>query len=639
MLDTIRRAQPAIVKGVLGAVVIAFVATIFLDWGWQRPGRSDAHLATIDGEAVSLHEFEITHNNLRDVYRRIYQDRFNEDFARTLNLKQQALDTIVQRKLLIHEAHRQGLTASDAELIDKVHSYPVFQVDGRFDHSRYLQVLRLSRLTPADFEQNQREEILLTKLENLIKDGVQVTESELKDAFLYETEKLNVAYVRVDPAQFTSQVEVTDSDLSAYYEQHQDRFRKPEQVRVAYVVVDPATFAAQIQITDERLAQYYEDHKEEFRQDEQVRARHILFKVAQQAAAAEEAKVRAEAEAALQRIQAGEDFAEVARQTSQDPASAQQGGDLGFFARGAMVKSFEDVAFALRPGEVSDPVRTEFGYHLIKVEEVQEAGYRPLEAVRDELRARLSGEEARQQAATQAQEVHDALVAAGSDWETVAHSRGLVARETPLITRGQAVEGIENPAAFGQAVFALQEGEISQPTSMGNRYLVMKLLERKAAYLPPFEEVQAAVQEAVVRERTGELARQQADAWLNEVKAGKSLDELAQMLNTQVEQTGLFSRNSTIPNLGRPQAFIKEAFRMHVGEARAVDLMGQPALIVLKERQAFDAEAYEKDKAQLKQRVLRQRRDQVFAQWSNELRQQAEERRQISINQGVLALL
>jgi peptidyl-prolyl cis-trans isomerase D len=639
MLDTIRRAQPAIVKGVLGAVVIAFVATIFLDWGWQRPGRSDTYLATIDGKVVPLHEFEITYNNLRDVYKRIYQDRFTEDLARTLNLKQQALDTIVQRTLLIHEAQRQGLTASDTELIEKVQSYPVFQVDGRFDRSRYLQVLRLSRLTPADFEQNQREEILLAKLENLIKDGVQVTESEVKEAFLHENEKVNVAYVRVDPNQFASQVEVTDPDLLAYYEQHQDRFRKPDQVRVAYIVVDPATLATQIQITDERLAQYYEDHKEEFRQDEQVRARHILFKIAQQATAEEEAKVRAEAEAVLQRIHAGEDFAEVASQTSQDPASAQQGGDLGFFTRGAMVKSFEDVAFALKPGEVSDPVRSEFGYHLIKVEEVQEAGFRPLEAVRDELRARLSHEEARQQAATQAQEVHDALVAAGSDWETVVHSRGLVSRETPLIARGQAVEGIENLAAFSQAVFALQEGEVSQPMSMGNHYLIMKLLERKAAYLPPFEEVKAAAQEALVRERTRELARQQAEAWLTEVKAGKSPDELAQMLNTQAEQTGLFSRNSTVPTLGHPQAFIKEAFRMRVGDARVVDLTGQPAIIVLKERQAFDAEAYEKDKAQLKQRALRQRRDQVFAQWSNDLRQQAEERHLISINQSVLALL
>jgi peptidyl-prolyl cis-trans isomerase D len=638
MLDTIRRAQPAIIKGVLGAVVIAFVATIFLDWGWRRPGRSGAYVATIGGEVVSLREFEMTYNNVVDVYRRIYQDRFTEDFARTLNLKQQALNTLVQRKLLLHEAKRQGLAVTDAELIEKVQSYPVFQADGGFDRTRYLQVLRLSRLTPGDFELNQREEMLLTKLENLIKDGVQVAESEVQDAFIHEKEKVNVAYLRVDPDQFAAHVEISDPDVSTYYQQHQDRFYKPEQVRVAYVVITPESFAAQLQITDERLAQYYEEHREEFRQEEQVRARHILFKLPQQAAAEEEAKVRAEAEAIVKRLQAGEDFAAVASQVSQDPSSAQQGGDLGFFRRGEMVKSFEDVAFALRPGEVSDPVRTDFGYHLIKVEEVQEAGYRPLDAVRDELRVRLTDEEARQQAQAKAQEVHDAMVTAGGEWETVVRSRDLVPRETPLIARGQAVEGIENPL-FSQAAFELQEGEISQPISIGNRYVVMKLLERESSYLLPFEEVRATVQEHLVRERAMELAHQKANALLNEVKAGKSLDELAQTLNTQAEQTGMFSRNSTIPKLGHPQAFMREVFRMSVGDAHIIDVLEQPAVVVLKERQGFDAEAYEQEKAQVKQRVVRQRRDQTFAQWSNDLRRQAEEHRQISINQNVLAAL
>src|SRR5919198_3307334 len=140
MLDTIRRAQPAIIKGVLGAVVIAFVATIFLDWGWRRQGRTSAYVANIGGDVVSLREFELTYNNLVDLYRRIYQDRFSEDFARTLNLQQQALDTLIQRKLLLSEAKRQGLIVSDAELIEKVQAYPVFQVNGHFDHARYLQV-------------------------------------------------------------------------------------------------------------------------------------------------------------------------------------------------------------------------------------------------------------------------------------------------------------------------------------------------------------------------------------------------------------------------------------------------------------------------------------------------------------------
>jgi peptidyl-prolyl cis-trans isomerase D len=639
MLETFRRAQPAIIKGVLGAVVIAFVATIFLDWGWRRSDRPDTHLATVSGEAVSLREFQITLNNLTEFYRRIYQDRFTEDFARTLNLKQQALETLVERKLLLHEARRQGLMVTDTELIGRVQSYPVFQVNGGFDRTRYLQVLRLSRLTPGDFEQNQREELLVAKLENLIKDGVQVTENELRDAFIHDKQQLNAEYLRIDPAQFVAQVEVSEADVSTYYQEHQERFRKPEQMRLAYVVVDPESFVGALEMTDEWLAHYYDEHKEEFRQEEQVRARHILFKLAQEAGPDEEARVRAEAEAALRRIQAGEDFAAVASQLSQDPSSAQQGGDLGFFKRGEMVKPFEKVAFGLKPGAVSDPIRTDFGYHLIKVEEVQEAGYRPLEVVQAELRERLTREETRRLAEVKAQAVHDAMMAPGSGWETAVRALEVVPRETPFIVRGQTVEGIENSGAFTQAAFALQDGEVSRPTLIGNRYVVMKPLERKASSLPPLEEVQETVREALVQERSQALARQKADELLSEVEAGKSLQDLAQTLNTQTEQTGLFSRNSAIPQWGRPQGFIREVFRMTVGEARVVDLSEQPAVVVLKERQEFDAEAYEKEKAQLRQQMLRQKREQTFAQWSNDLRRQAEERHEIAVNQSILAVL
>jgi peptidyl-prolyl cis-trans isomerase D len=638
MLDTIRRAQPAIIKGVLGAVVIAFVATIFLDWGWQRSGRPDAHVATVSGEGVSLREFQLTYTNLTDFYRRLYRDRFTEDFARTLNLKQQALDTLLQRKILLHEAKRQGLRVSDAELIERVQSYPVFQVNGHFDHSRYLQVLRLSRLTPGDFEQNQREELLLGKLENLIKDGLQVTEAEVKQAFIHDKEQVSIEYLRVDPAQFVEQVEVSEADLLTYYQAHLERFRMPEQAHIAYVIVDPESFIARVELTDEQVAQYYEEHKEEFRQEEQVRARHILFKLPQQVGAEEEARVRAEAQAALQRIQAGEDFAALAGQLSQDPVSAQQGGDLGFFKRGEMMEPFEDTAFGLKPGTVSEPVRTDFGYHLIKVEELQVAGYQSLEAVRAELRARLSREEARRLAEAKAQAVHKAIAGAGGEWKTAVQALELLPRETSFIAQGAVVEGIENSAAFTQAAFALQDGQVSQPTLIGNHYVVMKLLERKASHIPPFEEVKDTVRDAAVRERSGALAQQKADEWLAEVKAGKSLEQLAQTLNTHTEQTGFFSRNGAIPKVGRPQGFIQEVFRMRVGEARVIDLLEQPAIVVLKEHKEFDAEAYEKERAQLKQQVLRQKREQTFSQWSDELRRQAEERHEIFVNQSLLAV-
>jgi peptidyl-prolyl cis-trans isomerase D len=639
MLDTIRRAQPAVIKGVLGAVVIAFVATIFLEWGWRRPGPLDTHLATIGTEAVSIREYQLAHNNLMEFYRRLYQDRFTEEFARTLNLKQQALDTLIQRKIILHEAKRQRLTVTDAELIEKVQAYPAFQVNGSFDRDRYIQVLRLNRMTPGDFEQSQREELLLAKLENLIKDGIHITENEVKAAFEREQEQISVAYLRIDPASFASQVEVSIGDLTSYYEAHQERFRRPERVRVAYAVSDPNAFLEQAKVPDEALADYYEAHKEEFRREAQVRARHILRKLTAEAGPDDEVQARAVLESVQQRLATSEDFAELAREFSEDPASAEQGGDLGFFKHGEMVKPFEDAAFGLQPGEVSDIVRTDFGYHLIKVEEVQTAGYRTLEDIQPELVERLTHEESKRLAETRAQSLYETLTTSGSQWDVVVQQAGVPSLETPFIARGQAIEGIDHASMFTQAAFALQVDEISQPKLIGARYTIMKLLERQDAYLPPLEEVQAEVREALVQERSRELAQKRAEELRTEVQAGKTLDELAQGRQTQVEQTGLFTRSTSIPKLGRPLEFIRAAFRMDVGEVGIVTLQGQPALAVLTERTAFDTGAYDKEKAQIHQRVLRQKRDQTFAQWVNDVRQGMEDRHEVSINQTLLTVL
>jgi peptidyl-prolyl cis-trans isomerase D len=344
-------------------------------------------------------------------------------------------------------------------------------------------------------------------------------------------------------------------------------------------------------------------------------------------------------EAVQQRLAAGEDFAELAREFSEDPASAEQGGDLGFFKHGEMVKPFEDAAFSLQPGEMSGIVRTDFGYHLIKLAEIQTAGYRPLEDIRSELVERMTLEESKRLAETRAQSLYEALTTPGAEWEVAVREAGVSSIETPFIARGQAVEGVGPASMFTQAAFALQVGEISQPKLIGTRYTIMKLMERQDAYVPPFEEVQAEVRDALVQERSRELAQKKAEEFRAEMQGGKTLEELAQGLHMQVEQTGLFTRSTTIPKLGRPLEFIRVAFQMGEGDVRIVTLQGQPAIAVLTERTAFDTEAYEKEKAQIRQRVLRQKRDQTFAQWVDDVRQGLEARHEVSINQTLLTVL
>jgi len=230
------------------------------------------------------------------------------------------------------------------------------------------------------------------------------------------------------------------------------------------------------------------------------------------------------------------------------------------------------------------------------------------------------------------------MVAAGGEWQAAVRTLGLEPQETPDLARGEVVEGIEDSAGLTQGAFALQDGEVSQPISIGSRDVVIKLLERTASAIPPFEEIKGTVREALVRERSQALARQKADEYLAEVKAGRTLEDLAQVLNSPIEQTGLFSRSSSIPKLGRSQSFIREVFRMKVGEVRIVDLLDQPAIVILKERQEFDPVVFEKEKGQLREQALRRKREQAFTQWSDGLRRRAEEHHEISVNESLAAV-
>jgi len=231
------------------------------------------------------------------------------------------------------------------------------------------------------------------------------------------------------------------------------------------------------------------------------------------------------------------------------------------------------------------------------------------------------------------------MVAAGGGWEAAVYAAGLQPRQTSDLARGENVEGIDDSAALTQAAFALQNGEISQPISIGDRNVVVKLLERTPSVIPPYEEVSDTVREVLLQERSRALARQKADEYLAAVKAGRTLVDLAQAVKAQVEETGLFSRNSTIPKLGRSPGFINDLFRMNVGEARVVDLLDQPAIVILKERTAFDEEAYAKEKGQMRDQVLRQKRERAFTQWSDDLHWRAQERHEIVVNESLVAVL
>ena len=388
MLQQIRKAQGWMIKGVLWAVVLAFVVTIFYSWGVRSSsGPTRSEVATILGEPVSIRDFQRVQNALYQTYRGFFRNQPEIDLHERFNFREMALEQIARRHLLQRMARAHGITVTDAELFDRIAAIPTFQDQGRFNAARYQTVLQsqVPPIPPQQFEAEQRRDLELEKVYTFIRAGVQVTAAELEQAYRSENEQVAVRYVTLVPSLFTAQVQISDEELVSYYDAHKEAYREPEQRQIRYIAVSPQRFQSTAEIPDQDIARYYADHQEMFQREEQVRARHILFKVAEGATPEQEAEVRARAEQVQHDLHAGGDFAAFAQQYSDDTATAEKGGDLGFFPRGQMVQPFEEVAFSLEVGEMSDLVRTEFGYHLLHVEDKIAGEVKPLVEVQQEI--------------------------------------------------------------------------------------------------------------------------------------------------------------------------------------------------------------------------------------------------------------
>ena len=365
MLQQMRDAQGWLIKGVLWAVVLAFVVTIFYSWGVQSsnqaPTRSE--VATILGDRVSLAEFQRVQNMLYQTYRNIFRNRTDIDLREQFNFREMAMERIAHQHILLDMARQERLQVTEDELYQHIAAFPAFQHEGRFDPTRYRAILQnqVPPISPRQFEREQRQAILLDKVYDLVQASVQVTDAEARVAYQHEHEQIAVQYVTLVPSLFSANVTVTDEEIQAHYEAHKGTYRRPEQRQFRYVTVSPQRFPFTGDIPQDDIAAYYETHTGEFSRQEQVRVRHILFKIPAHADAKQETEVRTRATGILTALQGGGDFAALATKHSEDEATAKQGGDLGYFPRGQMVPAFEEAAFALPVGKTSELIRTDFG--------------------------------------------------------------------------------------------------------------------------------------------------------------------------------------------------------------------------------------------------------------------------------------
>lgn len=510
MLDRLRQnAESWGIKIAFGIIIVVFI--FYFGMG-NFSERKEPVVAYVGGEAISAREFQKAYEDAVTAMRRQNPGASAEELN-TPQFKQTILSQLVNTKLLTGAAAKMGVVVSPAEMRAVISRIPAFQgASGAFDPAIYKNALSQNRITPARFEEELKGSQLIQKLQGLTVITSQVSESEAKGLFQWAREAVRLDTVSLPVKTFAEQVKPTDAQLQSYYDGAKDRFKEPARIRMEYLPISVAELAAAQKVSDEDVKKQYEAAAETFKHPEQMRARHILLLVP--AAATKEAadKVQADMKNIQAQLKKGASFEALAKKYSQDPASSKSGGELPWFSLGTMVKPFEDAARALKPGQVSEPVRTQYGWHLIKLEGLRPAGKVPFEEAAGEIRKRLAEEKASEKINEILDQCMDQL-AAGVKLAKIAQGLGMTAKQSEMLDLAAVQDqfGLKKEAA--ESLFALAPGAGAKtPLAMeGARgYLLAEKIEGTPESVLPLEKVKDKVTAEVKREEGRKLALEKA---------------------------------------------------------------------------------------------------------------------------------
>jgi peptidyl-prolyl cis-trans isomerase D len=603
-------------KWILWIVIAIFVLFVFVDWGMgsSRGAGTDSALAAKAGDVrITTAEFQKEYAFAEERYRQAYGKNFSPELARAMNLPEQVLNGMIDRRLLRAEAARLGLTVTDEELTqhilglkDPQSGRGLFVKDGVFvGDATYKRILAANRLSPESFEADTRDGLVLDKLNRFYTQSMVVSDEDVKDEYESRNVKAKISYVLAPPSS-APPVNVTDAEAEAVFKSNPTPYLQPEKRKAKYLLVETAKIRPTIVVSDADVQADYTANAESFRKGEEIHARHILYKVD----GGNEAAQKAKADAAVKRLKAGADFAALAKAESDDPGSKANGGDLGSFPKGRMVKEFEEAAFNAKEKEIVGPVRTSFGWHVIQVLERTGERVQPFFEVAPGIRQRLQEERAREEAKRLAASLADKVAKLGKasdDDLRKLTSAGVTFNETDFLARTDAPAGIGFNPQFAEKLFSLKEGETSPaPVSTARGEAIVKCVEIRKPGLPAFAEVKARVIADIQRKKQDEATLANAKQLLAE---SGSLEGLAKKLFLKVETPDAFPKGGPIPGLGSAKPVLDAVFSGKPGETKGpVALEGRGAVVLRVESVTpFDPAAFDKEKDALKEQLRGQK--------------------------------
>ena len=632
MLDRMRQHKRWL-KWSLGLVVLAFIAIIP---GVSMSPVTDPTLpsnviARVGEHEISLLQFQQIYMQQLNNYRLQSGGDVSEEILRSLGIDRQILQQLIDEYAAITEAERLGLVVGDAEVRERIITLPQLQVDGQFiGDSAYYQLLQTQRppINPTQFEEEIRQQIMLERLQTAVTSWMTVTDEEIAEEHRRRNEKVKVNIISFRASEFRDEAEATDDDISLLYEEETANYEVPEKRQLRFLLVDESEIFDSLTVTDDEVRQYYDTNISQYQTPGQVRASHILLRVDDEDT--EEEVVERAADLATQ-ARGGADFAELAREHSDDEGTVENGGDLGLFGRGRMVPEFEAAAFEMNEGDISDPVKSAFGYHVIQVTEKQEEITQPFETVQTTIQNLLKQERASSRSTALSRAIA-AEVETPEDLAQAAASRGYELQESGFAARGEPILGLGMAPQVSAQAFSIEPNEVAGvDTPSGPAFITV--IATQDPYIPPIEEVRDRVREDVIRKKSLALALERANEAAEVLKSADDFVSAAETAEFAVGTSELVARGASFPQVGISSPVEAVAFAMEPGAVSDVIQAANSAAIVhLVEKEDASEDDLATNQDALRNELLFSRQNQFFSAYM----ENAKERLDIDIDLEVL---
>lgn len=560
MFDLFRSRDKAVryvLGGMLMLVALSMVVTLIPGFG-SATSSDDQVIAEVGKDVITLRQVQTELQNL--VRNRQVPGEMLQIYA------PQFIDQMIMERAVSYQAERMGFNATDTEVAASIRSVmpQMFNNGQLIDKSAYERLLADRGMTIPEFENMVRKQILMGRLQSLVMEGIVVTPQEIQAQFEKANLKVKVDYIMFKPDSLKSAVTVTPADLDNYYKANQNLYMEPEKRNIALLIADQEKIAASINVSDEQLKQAYNARRDQYRTPERVRARHILLKTTGKSAG-ETATIKQKAEDLLKQLKAGGNFAELAKKNSEDTGSGAKGGELGWIVKGQMVPNFEAAVFSLPVNKISDLVTTEYGFHIVQVEEKQEAHTQTLDEVRGQLSAELKKQVVFERMQSSIEQARAALQKAPANLDAVANQYNLELVRVDKAGPGQALPQIGSVPDLDAAFSGLRKGDVTQVfQAPGDKLVVAQVLDTFPAHVQPMAEVEARVKDAVTSQKSKAMAADRANQALTRIKAGEDMAKVAKELGAEVKTSSDFNSKDVIEGLGSANMFA-DAFAKPAG--------------------------------------------------------------------------